>query len=180
VTSGRGKTTSRKGRFDPFPPWLQGVAAVAGVIGTVVAVAGLLGALTRPGPGASTAPSSQGVTARVTLESVAVAGADIRGSGEFQGLDPDRDVVLFIGQPTAGDEDWLPVVAQLLATSIGPDGAQSGDWEAVRPAGAGPYTWYAVIGPRGSGAGDPYVDLRENGPASELAKAVSEEFTTGE
>ena len=174
------RTTSRKKRFDPFPPWLQGVAAVAGVIGTVVAVISLFNAFTRPAAEASAAPSASAVAAQVTIAAVTLGETEVRGSGVFQGLVPDREVVLFIGQPTAGNADWLPVIAELLPTSVGPDGTQSGDWEAVRPAGTGPHTWYAVIGPRASGAGNPYADLRENGPESELVKAVSEPFTTGE
>jgi hypothetical protein len=175
----------RRVPLDAIPVWLQAIAALLGVLVTAVGVFGLV-----RGPDASpstvpvSAPPSAPAPAAVavTLDLVTTEQAEVRGAGSFAGIDPASEVVLFVGQPVADPgADWLPVVAELNPATTRPDGRQNGRWEAARPntAPATRYTWYAVVAPKADGAADPYADLREKGPASELVQAASQPYSTG-
>lgn len=168
---------AKSGRFDNVPAWLQGIAALAGVVLTAAGLFGIAGLNSAPGASPSAASQAPPMPL-VTLDSVTTDANQVIGAGSYVGLHPDRNAVLFIGQPSEGDAQWLPVVAVLTATSTADDGTQRGEWEAIRPAVAGRYTWYAVMGPRQSGADDPYADLRARGPDSEIIDAASEPVTT--
>lgn len=176
-------TPKRRVPLDAIPVWLQAIAALLGVVVTAVGVFGLV-----RGPDASpslipvTAPPSAAAAVAVTLDAVTTDPAEVRGAGSFAGIDPASEVVLFVGQPVADPgADWLPVVAALNAATTRPDGRQNGRWEAARPntAPTTRYTWYAVVAPKAGGAADPYADLRENGPVSELVRAASQPYSTG-
>ena len=176
------------------PHWLQGAAAL---LAAVVSAVGLWYAISNRGSGAdSTIPTisgtgsgivstssgnliSQGASA--TLESVTVGPDEIRATGLFRDVDLQVESVLLIGQPTSDPAaEWLPVVAETSPTNRSASGRESGRWNAIRPTtGAVPYSWYAVVAPKGGGATDSYADLREKGPNSELVKALSEPFRTG-
>lgn len=172
---------AKAGRLENVPLWMQGFAAIAGVLLTALGVFGLVGnGNGDPEVSSSPAASTPGAVPSVSLRLVTTDGGEIVGLGTFQDLDPATDAILFIGQPEGGDSEWLPVVASTTPTNTTPDGRQDGDWRAVRPAVDGRYTWYAVVGPRVAGADDFLDDLRDNGPEADLARAVSGPFTTGE
>jgi hypothetical protein len=176
----RPATTTEQRWFDGLAAWLSAGAAVAGVLLTAVGVFGLA---TRE-PASSPTPTATGsvaagATPGVTLSAVTTDDNEVSADGTFQALDPEADAVLLIGQPAGTEQEWLPVVATLFAQSVEPNGRQSGDWHAARPGVQGRYVWYAVIAPRPAGAGDPYADLRENGPNSNDVGAASEPLTTG-
>ena len=168
------------GKLETIPLWMQAIAALAGVVLTGLGVFGLAGGGGDDGGTPTPASSATSVDASVSLHTVTTDQGEVVGLGSFTGLDPATDAVLFIGQPAEGDADWLPVVATTTVASVNADGSQDGDWQATRPGVDGRFTWYAVVGPRVSGAEDPYGDLRANGPEADLIRAVSERFSTGE
>lgn len=185
-------TQRRFGRLTP--QWLQGMAAIlAAVVGlgtlvnqwgeggkTPAATTSTLAGPATTSTTSSAAPRSE--PSRAVLESVLVGPDDVRASGSFRDVDLDIEAVLLIGQPASDPTaEWAPVIAETSPTSTNADGLATGRWSAMRPTtGSAPYLWYAVIAPTSGGATDSYADLRERGPESELVKALSEPFVTGQ
>lgn len=181
------KTPRSRLPLEAIPVWLQALAAVAAV---VVSAAALV-VTANPAPQATATPPTQPTPSqpeptaepRVTLETVLTSATEVRASGAFEGLNPESQAVIFIGQPVAdASATWLPVVATTVPATTAPNGTANGAWEAVRPGvGDEPYQWYAVIGPRGAlGLADTDTDLRRNGPDSRFVISASQLVTTDE
>lgn len=182
ATAGTGARQPRTRNLEGVPAWIQAVAAICGVALTALVVFGLVRdpKAPTPPPASPAGGSPAALAPKVTLETIEI-GETVRATGTYEALDPTREGVLLIGQPSEGqDGDWLPVLASLIpSTGETVAGRQSGRWEAVRPDyPGGRYTWYAVAAPASAGAGDPYADIRANGPDSDLVLARSEPRTT--
>jgi hypothetical protein len=166
-----------------MPAWLQAVAAL---IGVAITALGAFGVIQMQAGGPSEQASAAGGTSGtvvVSLDTVTVAEAEVRGRGSFTFIDPASQAIVFIGKPADDPAaDWVPVVATLEAVTTEPDGRQSGRWEAIRPAGTGgiAYTWFAVVAPLAGGAANPYEDLRADGPESGSVSASSQAARTDE
>ncbi len=148
------------------PPWLSASAAVAASVLTAIGVFNLVG---KPDP--SPAP----VGPQVTLTSVVVSESAVAGNGTYSGVNPDVNMILFMGRQKDSQIDrWLTAEAD-LAPQAEANNIQAGEWQASRQPSVLGFRWFAVVVPASAGAVGA-EDLRIHGPQSEYVIAASEPF----